>query len=553
MPESMTEKPASFSWSNQVALAITAVATALAVTSVWNDSVIVDEVPHIGAGYSYLVKRDMRLNPEHPPLAKDLAAIPLLFLNLKQDAFNTKAWLTDINGQWEFGRALIFGSGNNADLITRAAKMPMLLFFIGSAWIIFVWTRNLYGDKAALIALILFCFSPTILAHSRFVTTDMPALFGVLSATYFFLAYLKAPSRNKFVLAALFFGIALLLKFSTVLLVPFFLIIGIFKWRSFLKIILMVACGFIFVVGPVYQLQITNYPPARQYADTANLLASNTNPLKPLVVWASDKPIIRAYAQYGLGLLMVTQRATGGNQVYYRGETYITSAGHGYFPFVYLIKEPLAWLALLATAIAVAIAKSVKRKAQINFEEIAMLLWLLIYWGISIKSNLNIGVRHLLPVYPFMIMLVSGQAIKLYSYKAVKLAVPILLAWYIFANLRVFPYYLTYFNELAGGPSGGHNYVVDSNLDWGQDLKRLAMWTRKNKIENLQLDYFGWADQAYYLGNNFIWLTSKQRPAPGYFAVSATYLMNNIHGDYSWLADKTPATIIGNSIFVYKI
>ena len=553
MPESMTEKPASFSWSNQVALAIIAVATVLAIASVWNDSVIVDEVPHIGAGYSYLVKRDMRLNPEHPPLAKDLAAIPLLFLNLKQDAFNTKAWLTDINGQWEFGRALIFGSGNNADLITRAAKMPMLLFFIGSAWIIFVWTRNLYGDKAALIALILFCFSPTILAHSRFVTTDMPALFGVLSATYFFLAYLKAPSRNKFVLAALFFGIALLLKFSTVLLVPFFLIIGIFKWRSFLKIILMVACGFIFVVGPVYQLQITNYPPARQYADTANLLASNTNPLKPLVVWASDKPIIRAYAQYGLGLLMVTQRATGGNQVYYRGETYITSAGHGYFPFVYLIKEPLAWLALLATAIAVAIAKSVKRKAQINFEEIAMLLWLLIYWGISIKSNLNIGVRHLLPVYPFMIMLVSGQAIKLYSYKAVKLAVPILLAWYIFANLRVFPYYLTYFNELAGGPSGGHNYVVDSNLDWGQDLKRLAMWTRKNKIENLQLDYFGWADQAYYLGNNFIWLTSKQRPAPGYFAVSATYLMNNIHGDYGWLADKTPATIIGNSIFVYKI
>src|SRR3989338_6645520 len=113
-----------------VAIFIIAIASILAIASAWNDSVIVDEVPHIGAGYSYLVKRDMRLNPEHPPLAKDLAAIPLLFLKLKQDVFSSKAWLTDVNGQWDFGRALIFG--NDANLITRAVKLPMILFFIFS-------------------------------------------------------------------------------------------------------------------------------------------------------------------------------------------------------------------------------------------------------------------------------------------------------------------------------------------------------------------------------------------------------------------------------------
>src|SRR3990167_6980071 len=131
-------------------------ALALAIVSSWNDSLIVDEIPHIGAGYSYLKKLDMRINPEHPPLAKDLAALPLLFLNLDEQAFQTPFWLSDINGQWEFGRALIFGGGNDADLIKHLARLPMLLFFVLSALLIFRWTLERYGGTGALISLILF-------------------------------------------------------------------------------------------------------------------------------------------------------------------------------------------------------------------------------------------------------------------------------------------------------------------------------------------------------------------------------------------------------------
>ena len=115
---------------NLLVAVIIIISTVLAISSAWNDSIIVDEVPHIGAGYSYLVKQDMRLNPEHPPLAKDLAAIPLLFVNLKQDVFNSEFWQTDINGQWNFGRRLIYNSGNDADLIKHLVKLPMLLFFV---------------------------------------------------------------------------------------------------------------------------------------------------------------------------------------------------------------------------------------------------------------------------------------------------------------------------------------------------------------------------------------------------------------------------------------
>src|SRR3989338_6628036 len=197
-----------------VAAIIISVAVALAIISVWDDSLIVDEIPHIGAGYSYLVKQDLRLNPEHPPLAKDLAAIPLLFLKLKQTAFETKQWLSDVNGQWEFGRKLIYNSENDADQITHFVKLPMLLFFVLAAILIFKWAKKLYGNGGALVALLLFSFSPTVLAHARFVTTDLPALFGVLFATYFFVKYSQHPNRKNFWLACIDFGIALLTKFS---------------------------------------------------------------------------------------------------------------------------------------------------------------------------------------------------------------------------------------------------------------------------------------------------------------------------------------------------
>ncbi len=552
-----------------LAITIMAVATILAITSVWNDSLIVDEDPHIGAGYSYLIKQDMRLNPEHPPLAKDLAAIPLLFLNLKQEVFQTKSWTTDVNGQWEFGRKLIYNSGNDANLIAHAAKIPMLIFFIGSAVIIFFWSRKLWGDKAALLALALFSFSPTVMAHARFVTTDMAALFGVLSATYFFITYLQQPTRRNFWLASVFFGIALICKFSTILLVPLFMVLAlIWNYRFLLKTALVIITGFVIVVWPVYFFHTRGYPPERQYRDTAQLLSSHGNRLAAdTIVWMSDKPFIRGAAQYGLGLLMVQQRSVGGNTVYFRGNV-TNTAGPWYFPFVYLIKEPIPWLILLAVALVFAISKlkhSLKiENLKLKIPEVTMLLWLAIYWAVSITSTLNIGVRHLLPVYPFMIMLVSGAVASLMQkFYTLRFTLYILLAWYIFANLSVYPHYLTYFNELVGGPSGGHDYIVDSNLDWGQDLKRFSSWVRNHNIKKIELDYFGWADQSYYLGDHFLWLNSDKykseadfkarNTSDGWIAVSATFLMNESKAKYAWLYAHEPVTVIGDSIFIYRI
>lgn len=575
-------------------------AVALAIASVWNDSPIIDEIPHIGAGYSYIQKGDFRLNPEHPPLVKDLAGFALSFLPLDQSAFETHFWTSDINGQWNFGRNLIFNSGNDAILITRVAKLPMILFFLLSAIIIFHWTRKLYADKAALVATFLFCFSPTVMAHSRFVTTDVPALFGVLLGTYFFIEFLKHQNKKNFILAVVAFGIAQLTKFSLFLLNPLFLILAV-TWglahsihsgQSFYNKIntvaknifltgMIIILSYLAIVWPVYGLHTINYPPEKQKAETTYHLGSYGNRfIADKVIWASDKPYIRSLTHYGLGVLMVTQRSIGGNTTYFLGEVN-KNAWKKYFPIVYFIKEPLAfWGLVVIVLLNLTVAFKPNRYKLSHwlenyFTEFAMLTWFAIYWYASITANLNIGVRHLMPTYGFVYILLTGQLanlgnrLKMISrkrYIAAGWLVGILLGWYLFENIRVFPYYLTYFNQTVGGPKGGHIYVVDSNVDWGQDVKRLADWVEDNKIKKISLDYFGWADAGYYLGNKYVWINAGRyknarefladNPDGGYIAVSKSFFMGSrekIETSYAWLDFYTPIADIGNSIFVWHI
>jgi len=194
------------------------------------DSATMDEMSHIPAGYSYLSQKDFRINPEHPPLIKDLAAGPLLFLNLNFPT-NHSSWTEGINEQWWFGSQLLYYSGNNPDQIIFWARIPMILLLMFLGWFLFRWARELAGNKTALLVLALFSFSPTLLAHGRLVTTDIAAALGVVMATYFWLKFLKSPTKKNIILAGLIFGLSMLFKFSLALLVPFFAIITvIYAW-----------------------------------------------------------------------------------------------------------------------------------------------------------------------------------------------------------------------------------------------------------------------------------------------------------------------------------
>ncbi|MCX6758311.1 MAG: glycosyltransferase family 39 protein [Candidatus Nealsonbacteria bacterium] len=556
--------------------------------SMKGDSLTMDEKAHLPAGYSYLTQQDMRINPEHPPLVKDLAGFPLLFLNGINFPYDAKAWTQDVNGQWDFGWSLLFNSDNPADTMIFWGRIPMILLTLAAGFFVFKWAKELFGNTAAALSTFLFTFSPTILAHGRLVTTDVGAAFGALIGIYYFTKALKNPSIANIVYSGIALGIAECLKFSMVLLFPLFILLGglwwIIKAADFKTAFKVLFCVFVIcflVIGPVYLFHTWNYPPERQVSDSQSILSSyGSRFLANTVVWAADKPVIRAYAQYFLGVLMVTQRVSGGNTTYFMGEV-SASGWKDYFPTVYLIKETIAfhlfsliaffygaWYVIYKSEIWKKTWPKTKNLVKDHFAIVAMILFIAVYWTTSLAGNLNIGVRHLLPVLPLtMILAGAGVSAFIGAAKIRTLIISLLCASQVVSVIAVYPSFLAYFNELAGGPSRGYLYSVDSNLDWGQDLKRLTTWTDENGIDRIYVDYFGGADVKYYLKEKFQpwWGTRPQSDLPkgSYLAVSATLLQGGRgfvkpgsdlgHGYYNWLDAYTPIAVIGHSIFVYRI
>ncbi|HEY2982042.1 MAG TPA: glycosyltransferase family 39 protein [Anaerolineales bacterium] len=591
---------------NATAVAMLGLMAGLMFASAWNDTIIFDEDPHIGAGYSYLRTADHRLNHEHPPLMKDLGAFPLLWMNLREP-WDDRTWME--SDQWGFGQKLIFGSGNDADAITRAAKAPMIVFTALLGWVIFGWARKHFGAASGLLALFFYAFSPTFLAHGRLVTTDVGAAAGFFIGTTAFLRFLNNPTRRNVLLAGFAMGFAFLTKFSTFVLVPIAVILAI-AWalvqeepgnraRGLFRHLTRTAGIFVvafLAIYPVYLHHTWNYPPKRQRVETiANLAGHGVGHTpKNIVIRASDKPVIRPWAEYFLGLLTAVQIAAAGNNPFFLGD--VSGAGlHLYFPLVYGVKEPLALHVLTLIALAFGISGALqplytRRWLAARFTVVAFLVVIAVYWGVSIRSNLHIGVRHVLPTFPFIYILVASEIASLdrrlrgastegalphneagepgpgwrpaanWGFRpigAFRMLLGALLAWQAVTVLRAHPSYLAYFNEIAGGPDGGYQYVVDSNLDWGQDLKRLAEFVEERGIPEIHFDYFGTADPAYYLKEKYRAFSSCAGPQKGWVAVSAMSYQGSRakpECDYRrWLPMEKLVTKIGYSIFVFRL
>ena len=581
----------------------------------FQESAIMDELAHIPAGYGYLKYLDYRLNPEHPPLVKILSAIPLLFQNLNFP-IDKSAWQTDVNGQWQAGAQFLYESGNDADKIIQWSRFgPMLLTLILIIFI-YVWGKELIGRWWALLPAFLFAFSPTTLAHGHYVTTDLGAALGIFIALYYFIKLLHQPSSKHLIFAGLAFGIAQLMKFSAVLLIPFFIFIiaVFFFWKlyydwdkisanRFKKISLQAfyyakTLIFVFIIGYllvylVYLPITLNYPVEKQIADTKYTLTSFSGNLSNINIWMAGNKILRPMGEYMLGVLMVMQRSSGGNTGYFLGE--VSASGWWYyFPIVFSIKEPIPSLILIFLSALFGSYNIIKkiRAVSLNLRqsasalsdylnthspEFAMLAFVIFYWVYSIKSPLNIGIRHILPTMPFIYILTAGALKKWTSKTFLKTAlVVILILWYSVETLTVSPHYLSYFNQLGGGVNNGYAYVVDSNYDWGQDLKRLKNFVENppigENIEKIAVDYFGGGSPRYYLGEKFEqWQSAKDNPVYyniKWLAISINNLQNalgklhpgqsrNSEDEYLWLKEiknpYQPDYKAGKSIFIFKL
>jgi len=595
---------------NILAIALLTFFGMLAATSMWDDNANYDERIHLPAGYSYITQQDMRLNPEHPPLVKDLAALPLLFMKinfpykswgwntpLTADSSRTPAWQTDVG----FGNDLLYHSGNDAQNMMRYGKIPIILIGILLGFYVFRFSRELWGDLAGIIALTFYSFSPTFLAHTRLVTTDVAAAAAFFISFYYLYKWLKVSTRRNLWVFGIVFGFSLLAKFSTFLLIPIFGLIvlvwilsqergkKLWAFKKYLGGFILVLIIAYLVVGAVYAFHIWNYPIQKQAIDTAFIMSTfGFKPLVSLSVWISSQPVLRAWGHYFLGFLMVLQRSGGGNTTYYLGEV-SANGSRSYFPLVYLIKEPLAYILLTFFALFLALKNKFRQDfsnlLKNNFAEFGMLTIGAVYWLFSITSNLNIGVRHILPTLPFIYALTARQIsfwikggiqerISNYHgfwqlfglyWRRIKrgFIVAILFIWAIISVVSVWPSFLAYFNGIAGGPDRGYKFVVDSNLDWGQDIFRLAQFIEKNNIKEIKMDYFSGAPAEYYIKTAKIESFNREAPQKGWLAVSATILMGACKGDkipcsyseraYIWLDSYKPVAKIGYSIFVYKI
>jgi len=538
------------------------------------ESATMDELAHIPAGYSYLRYLDYRLNPEHPPLVKVLAAVPLIFRNLNFP-INQTTWTQNINGQWAVGNQFIYHSDNDADQIIFWARLGPIILTLLLMFLIYIWAKELLGERWALLPTLLFGLSPAVLTHGHYVTTDIGAALGVVSATYFFIKFLHKPTRWHLIFAGLAFGTAQLMKFSAVLLAPYFMILVLIwclRQRNWLKYIFSLIA--IFLVGYllvylVYFVFTLNYPVTKQVADTESILTSfKYRWLADFDIKMAGNALSRPLAHYLLGVLMALQRSASGNTAYFLGQ--VSSAGWWYyFPVVFLAKEPLPSLILIGLALIFGVWTILKPKTYnlkpfndylgTHFPEFSMLIFVVFYWVYSMNSSLNIGVRHLLPTMPFIyILTTAGLKNWVNSRRFASILkfclILFFLFWFVLEMIWAYPFYLSYFNQAAGGIDKGYRIVTDSNYDWGQDLKRLATFMKEKDIKKIAVDYFGGGDVRYYLGDKAeLWRSSRGNPKDigiEWLAVSVNTLQGT--GEYQWLPPQ-PDFKAGTSIFIFHL
>ena len=465
-----------------------------------------DEACHIFAGYRYWTRGDFAMNPEHPPLVKLLTTATLLPLHLsgpeRKGLFSKEE---------DFVSATQFVYSNNAEqILSRTRAMASLLCLLLAA-LVFATAREMFGNMAALITLTIFVFEPNLLAHGWEVTTDTGFSCFLLATVYAFYRYVKRPSTRGVMLVGLAAGLALATKHSAILTFPILLVLaaaelwrrrsaqasqgnsgpGVAKLASALVVSALIA-GVVLWAAYGFRLHPQRGISAEQrvieYAQGLHSPVQGT-----LITQAARWHLLPESYLYGLADVGYV---VGFSHSYIFGHVY----PHGqwfYFPAAFLIKTTLSLLLLLLLVPFAIALRGARYRRELTF----IITPAAIYFAVAVASTLNIGIRHILPVYPFLIILAGWAAAELISVKhRIVYPVAFLLAFGMISSLRVFPVYLAYANELWGGPANTYKYLSDSNADWGQQLKSVKQYLRQRNVKNCWFAYFAdvVTDPSYY-------------------------------------------------------
>ncbi len=521
---------------------LTGIFLTINILSMRRDCATFDEGHHLAAGYFYLQGDTPVFSPHHPPLVDVISALPLLAISIKPPLARYSFTSTrggDIMGFFFFiSRKLLYRSSPGADTILFWARLPNILLGLLLAGTVFQWSRRLYGPAAGLAALFLCVFSPDIIANSHLVTNDLGSVFFIFLSFYLLRRALISGRPKHYVFLGLASGAALASKYTAVIIFPI----------SFLLAALFLISTRNDQVGGAAA------PRRKAGALFSRLLLAAGLALAVVALIYQ----VRYFPRYWEGLSAAAHRALSPGSYFLCGH-YSKTGWRYYYILTFLLKTPLALFVLLAIA-ALGGRKITPRGGR---EEFFLLLPPALYFIIACLSRINIGNRHILLVYPFLFVF-AGKVMLPRRRSWVRVALFLLFGWYGLSSLLVFPHYLAYFNELAGGPQNGYKYLSDSNVDWGQDLKRLKEFMMEKKIKGVILSYFGEADPSYY-GINYQWALSdgplpyREFPVPldkKYLAISVKCLQGVSfpdHSVYRWLDDYRPYARVGPSIFIYDL
>lgn len=525
----MTRDP----WARRLALLIAIVAAIATVRAAGHFGQTWDEPAHLAAGMQWLVQGRYDYDPQHPPLARIAIALGPRLAGATAHGMPT---------MWTEGNTILLDSGGYARTLrlARLGVLPFLLLLLGVVW---GWARSLYGERAAALAVLLVATTPQLLAHAGLATNDVPLAATLVAALWTFTRWLDEPSRGRTAVFGLAGAAAIATKFSSL---PYFALAALFivvaRWT---------------IAAPV-DGGAARQPPWRtlrtylQPAIAAALLVG-------LLLWGVYRFHVR-FAFHGHVLVPAPELLSGlrqlvahdreGHSSYLLG--HISSTGWWWYWWIALaVKTPFAFLALAALGIAATLAAPARRT---DWRALAPLLAAAAVMLVAMVSRIDIGIRHILPVYPLLAIPAAGAVVAVWSRLPVRvvsrIALGVLVGWQVAQAVQAYPDFLADFNAI-----GGHDperLLVDSNLDWGQDLDRLADTLHARGVRAVTLFYFGSAPVGAVRLADTVRLGGSA-PATGWVAVSRTYLQGVYAPCFTWLRAYTPAARIGRSIALYHL
>lgn len=545
----------------------------LAFTSIGQKCTTFDEYAHIAAGYTYWRFGDYRLDPDAGQWSNRLAGLGLIGAGFQAPEF--------LPGErmWGYGERFFYESGNDPQAILTRARSGFILLSAITGLLVYLWASRVFGQWGGLLALSTYCFSPTILAYGRLANPDLPVAFALLVAVTALWVLMHKANWPTLLLSVLATSAAALVKFSGLIIVPIAAVMvvaaltanrpmrvqlpGVWRGRVTGRVkragvlVTLALAHVAFVFGMVWASHDWQYTMARDlepgshYHPMWDDMLDHDGTLLRLIEFAREHRLLPEAYLFGLAYVKNTTVERGS----FMNGAYSVYGWPSFFPFAFAVKTPVTILAMFALgAIAIGLAPGRRR---VLYRLTPLLALFGVYWAVVITSGLNIGVRHLLPVYPVVFVIIGAVATWAFRFRWLAGGLGVGVALLVIENLWVHPHYLAYFNPLAGGPSQGYRRLADSSLDWGQDLPSLAKWldahhdgAHHDGSEPVYLHYFGNGDPPSYgidarrlpgMGHT----VRRERPAPlepGLYCISATLLQavyGKAMGPWCSLYEKT--------------